>query len=130
MDEREIKVRAWDIQKKEMLYKAEQEQYHDTTIFHPNARDKYTLMQWTGLTDENGKGIYEGDILSQMIETPDGFRKIVGVMEWNKDLAQFGLFLETKDDDPLAGKHFEVKESVSGRPKVIGNIYENPELLK
>ena len=70
--------------------------------------DSWTLMQYTGLKDKNGVEIYEGDILETFVNDSP----IKGAMEWNESAAMWSSFR------PLSG--FEV----------IGNIHENPELLK
>ena len=64
---------------------------------------KHILMQYTGLKDKNGKEIYEGDIVQFLIH-----RKLV---EWSQEEARFTC-----------------PGAVNG--EVIGNIYENPELLE
>ena len=75
-----------------------------------------TLMQYTGLKDKNGVEIYEGDILcrySRGEHIPD-VRPVV----WNQQAAQFRF-----DDLANPINYFQSIE-------VIGNIYENPELLE
>ena len=66
-----------------------------------------TWMQYTGLKDEKGTEIYEGDVVSN--EAPGGFRGPM-VVEWVDDCFGFNLYS-------------------GGKYTVIGNIYENPELL-
>jgi hypothetical protein len=75
-------------------------------------------MQYTGLKDENGKEIYEGDIV---------FRDILGedeiyVVEYNPSDAGYNPFCVAGEfnDECILTKH----------SRVIGNIHENPELLE
>lgn len=76
------------------------------------------LMQFTGLTDKNGKEIYEGDILE------DG-KKQVGMVFWHN--AAFRVEWEMRDSEGRRDV-YEI-DSCFGYGHVIGNIYENPELL-
>jgi hypothetical protein len=79
---------------------------------------EFALMQCTGLKDKNGKEIYEGDILSfhhcyadpqNPNDTIDEIRTFV--MEWHRG-------------DEWSGFSF------IGPVEIVGNIYENPELVK
>ena len=74
------------------------------------------LMQYTGLKDRNDKEIYEGDILQSV---PDIYKKVAFVK---------GCFVVADIKHPNANLH--LLEYYNGCYKVIGNIYENPELLK
>ena len=75
-----------------------------------------TVCQFTGLHDKNGKEIYEGDFITYSGITSNG-QKIIRVVNYNYDYARFqgGMY-------PLS----ETKNLI----EVIGNIYENPELLE
>lgn len=80
-----------------------------------------TVGQYTGLTDKNGKKVFEGDI----IETPDRLVKVV----WFVGNSQFDLhFIRYKDDVTITifkGIHMrDLKEY-----EVIGNVHDNPELF-
>lgn len=127
----ELILRAWDTKKKEMspempLFMAVgwfAAQYND----HKDLRD-FRVMVYSGLEDKNGKRVFEGDIMQQLITTPTGYRHARGVMEFVKQKAQFGIFIPTDEKDPLANGHLEVRESVDGRPEIIGDIYRTPEL--
>ncbi|EAD5579960.1 hypothetical protein CRJ96_12430 [Listeria monocytogenes] len=82
-----------------------------------------TVSQFTGLTDENGKKIFEGDIV-EIIEI-DAF----GNLDWNrlkgKVMFSEGAWLVTDNRSFAIPLWSEINEI-----KVIGNIHENPELLE
>ena len=83
---------------------------------------RFVLMQSTGLKDKNGKLIYEGDILIQKEENEGPTKKLV---IWEED----GGYLGLKD---LKKSFFGVVtfHRFGYTYEVIGNIYENPELLE
>src|SRR5690554_736873 len=89
----------------------------DTSLFN---YEEVELMEFTGLKDKNGKEIYEGDIVRFHYKT--GVYKI-GIVVWN-DL--FGSW-DIDCSDFVSYKSLKQYKSVS---EVIGNIYENPELLE
>ena len=75
------------------------------------------LMQSTGLKDKNGKEVFEGDVLG----TKDGL--LNGVVEYRSDLGMWTNSL-------ISYNNFERLCNVAGNREIIGNIYENPEILK
>lgn len=77
----------------------------------------YTLMQSTGLFDKNGKEIFEGDI----IDSTDGF--LTGVIEFRVSL---GMFIS----ELVEYNNFERLCNVASSRKIIGNIWEHPELAE
>lgn len=79
--------------------------------------DDIVLMQSTGLTDKNGKEIFEGDI----IDSTDGF--LTGVIEFRVSL---GMFVS----DLVEYNSFERLCNVASSRKIIGNIWEHPELAE
>lgn len=79
--------------------------------------DDIVLMQSTGLTDKNGKEIFEGDI----IDSTDGF--LTGVIEFRVGL---GMFVS----DLVEYNNFERLCNVASSRKIIGNIWEHPELAE
>ncbi len=84
-----------------------------------------TVGEYTGLTDKNGKHIFEGDIVK--VITPDhaiGFA-IIGIGEIDGDGYKFiGVYGEIK------GERGEMVARAEECYEVIGNIHDNPELLK
>jgi len=125
---KEIKFRAWDKKNKIMTYNPincinfdgqlllNDGQYHDIK------KTDYVLMQFTGLEDKNGKEIYEGDIVNAQYNISSFFKKVCVYFE-------NGCFY-VDDKNPKQnlsiGYFFREKKEI----EVIGNLYENPELLK
>jgi len=116
---REIKFRAWDKETTKMIYNAEMGFNMGSCfgdILDEVDKGKIILMQYTGLKDKNGKEIYEGDILIHA-----EWKVVVG---WNKKRASFKLVardgIVDAEDISMSQKYIEI----------IGNIYENPELME
>ena len=86
--------------------------------------DGKSIGQYTGLKDKSGKEIYEGDIIGfdDCTSTESGYREqqCVGVVEWSDETVSFEV------SNRLSAESYEVLSECL----VIGNIYENPELLK
>ena len=96
--------------------------YDDFGEYWRNFRDA-KLMQSTGLKDKNGKEIFEGDILA--CKTDD---EVINLnIFWDEEHALF-MFESKKynEQEPLA----ELVENNTYPFEIIGNIYENPELLE
>lgn len=112
---RDIKFRAWHKELLDMTYAPKPPITLERFFWKMETYgDMYVVMQYTGLKDKNGKEIYEGDIcFAESKEYPRNKQVI-----WNEELARFEF------DYPL-GKSLLSTDSI----EVIGNIYENPELL-
>lgn len=78
-----------------------------------------TVGQFTGLTDRNGVKIFEGDV----IEYTDGCNDWLGAVKYDSDDAQFVVRF-------IGGDVESFDNLYSGDCEVLGNIYDNPELLE
>ncbi len=81
-----------------------------------------TVGQFTGLTDKNGKRIFEGDILQ--FENDDGEFSLYSC-EWGKEIC--GWIIRFLEYDALCDA-FDARFCMD--TQVIGNIHDNPELLE
>ena len=79
--------------------------------------DDIVLMQSTGMRDKNDREIFEGDI----IDSTDGF--LTGVIEFRVSL---GMFVS----DLVEYNNFERLCNIASSRKIIGNIWEHPELAE
>jgi uncharacterized phage protein (TIGR01671 family) len=141
---REIKFRAWDVKNQQMIAPTESglsiEMYLDGSFavmqlnedngkWYDREGDDFELMQYTGLKDKNGVEIYEGDIIKitwQTYSTGGYFQSDDAYCEHEH--------ITTVEYNKLAFVFKSKNEKVFMIPKksdieVIGNIYENPELL-
>nr|DAU12512.1 MAG TPA: YopX protein [Caudoviricetes sp.] len=83
-----------------------------------------TVGQFTGLTDKNGKKIFEGDIVKGDLGLGYGDNENhIAYIEYQEDGMSFCL-VEILEED--FGKCAEISDDL----EVIGNIYDNPELLE
>ncbi len=120
---REIKFRAWDKETKSM---SPPRSLQDICIMKDTLADfaimdgKLEFMQFTGLLDKQGKEIYEGDF--QLLDYGRGKR--IASVGWSGKDACF-VYLTLKDGFLHACREVDAKMN-----EVIGNIYENPELLE
>ena len=140
---RDIKFRAWNKNLKEMFevgqitleegiwdYQPKNKKHIGVSIpYQPS----FILMQYTGLKDDNEKEIYEGDILhiDAYTYTNPAFSGEY-LVQYNEELGMWRLIdLENYKKDK---EDFMIFEDLKGWYRldiaVIGNIYDNPELLK
>ena len=103
---RELKFRAWNESQRYMAYQGTPDLETIQSFMHHFGDKK--LMQFTGLHDKNGKEIYVGDIVTDGV----GKYKIV----YDLKLAGYQPYCIFRDDP-------------ENYCEVLGNIYENPELL-
>ena len=106
---REIKFRVWD--KSAKLYT-----YNPNFLVVGNSdEERFHFQQYTGLKDKNNQGIYEGDLIQGTVGANKGTRIYVVVF-------YKGAFL-------LKWRHtYTQYDSLKNSQRIIGNIYENPEI--
>lgn len=121
---RELKFRAWWKDTKRFL---DGDEWYMTCSgakylhysIHPYSDDDFIIEQYTGLKDENGKEIYENDIVEYTTcyyGNEKRHRKVVEWKEW--------------DSDDFGEPHNIGYRDLSEYMEVVGNIHENPDLLE
>ncbi len=113
---REIKFRAWS-----NVEMTTSDKYPSMSEFWLDCCE-CEIMQYTGLKDRNGIDIYEGDILKYKEEKEHSTHRIY----FDSDKARFWDKRIEDGDSNSAHYGFDFVEDC----EIIGNIYENPELLK
>lgn len=105
--EMRIKFRSWDYRNKVMDF--------PDHIANDIDGDKYQIQMFTGLKDKNDKEIYEGDIL--LVEMDGDLQAVYELVRW--DDCGWEPWLSG-----VADRYFRITQC-----EVIGNIYENGDLL-
>jgi uncharacterized phage protein (TIGR01671 family) len=124
---RDIKFRAWDSRKKIMveltLLGLQYRFYDDLTVYGVDLENgnvakakenKVPVMQYIGLKDKNGKQIFENDLVE--------YNENLYQVEWDEETASFllqGVIIAELESFPIDEEDL----------LIIGNIYENPELI-
>ena len=139
---REIKFRAWDYTSQIMSYSDEEKSLEAFFASHNKDYDDVVFMQFTGLKDNLGCEIYEGDTVQFTYWWFDGNATdsiLTGQIVYSDQLMSFQL-KGVKNDEwekftgyvndqeyltPFSELNFDDADFL-----VIGNIYENPELIK
>ncbi len=131
---REIKFRAWDKSKKRFIPIAHIKTDIDNETLtgikeswngNNYTRNEIELMQYTGLNELkhlDGKEVYESDIIKN-IDTG-----ALQVVYWNIDKGAW--YCEYIEDEREDKRIVSLSDSIGNLNEIIGNIHENPELLK
>jgi uncharacterized phage protein (TIGR01671 family) len=129
---KQIKFRAWDEQNKVMhngfqfiksgdtgndwiIFKSDKHECFDRWVNNPYFSQQMKIMQYIGLTDDCDNDIYEGDII-----TIPSYSELF-VVEYSEHICSFVAFNKNRDEGCYI---------ISSDGRVIGNIYENPDLTK
>lgn len=113
---REIKFRSWVIKDEKMLTGRQAMAIKRFTPNYGYLDREVVVMQYTGIKDTSGQEIYEGDIVKRL--------GTIGKVTWECEYRALGFYLNSNEQlmdviNPYSSWALEV----------IGNIYENPELL-
>ncbi|WP_039652393.1 YopX family protein [Clostridium tyrobutyricum] len=115
---REIKFRVWDILNKKMLEWGDIFDLPAWEIFPGTPEQRpFEVMQYTGLKDRKGKDIFEGDIVAE------------GTINYVVAFYAGAWRLKQNIDGDTWWKSL-YRYVADFRVEVIGNVYENQELLK
>mgnify|MGYP005997147845 CR=1 FL=1 len=145
---RDIKFRAWDSRNKQLVYSGKEDAFYINTkgvlfmyaipksesgaIGFTEYHKSYVVDRFTGLQDSKGSDIYENDVLQSYHFTDSKGKDnyINHIVKWSDRFnGWFALNAESMSEDDGSIQLFTYKRANKCSMRVIGNIYENPELL-
>ena len=136
---REIKFRAWDKEDKEIFQVIMISWFEGKGMVLSGRGGSIVasdceLMQYTGLKDKNGKEVYEGDVVHRICLDENCNLEHIGVVTYSEKWCFWGIDEKNIQRDLIGGY---LAHLVFGSPQedriipieILGNIYENPELM-
>ena len=135
---RQIKFRAWIKNDKIMAGEFDIDGFYqnsllplEVTSYGKLKKINYVLMQFIGLKDKNKKEIYDGDILEFWIGGQEIFRELY-VLSYSEERACWQINIIKKCNHMNSPQFYSehLTQTHASCMKVIGNIYENKELLR
>ena len=131
MNNRQLKFRCWDKLAKQFTYPDKGYQGHYVltlngqfqNLQNGSGGDEYVVQQWTGLKDSKGIDVYEGDAINFLHEK----KYVKSEVVYASKFGMFVVVLEPNEKNEILTYKslFDV-----GEFEVVGNIFENSELLK
>ncbi|MDB8712099.1 YopX family protein [Mediterraneibacter gnavus] len=97
--------------------------------------DSDTICQYTGLTDKNGKKIWENDIVRYTFDYPsetateNGLKERISSVFWSKWRGSWSVYADERKGKGMNNDLFKYARN-GNTVEVIGNIFDNPELLE
>lgn len=133
MNNRIFKFRGWDTKKKKMEYDIgvfeewpidRANHTYDTPNVEIEFLEDVIIQQFTGLKDKNGKNIYEGDIISYKTLQGIKYQQIKFIIDQDNIGGVYISPLSAGDGCGCCASCLK-----GGDVEIVGNIYENPNLL-